>query len=110
MAPRQPLAVGLLRPAADTQGPGTPEPDVSCISSASTASESGTAAVLVPAMAVAAGWLLLWPRGYQRLAEPVLAAVSDSSVLRVLGGLGVLFGLGVAWLAFTLNGPAAAGP
>ena len=52
---------------------------------------------------VAAAWLVLWPRGYQRLAEPVLDAVSDSSVLRVLGGLGVLFGLGVAWLAFQLR-------
>ena len=55
------------------------------------------------ALLAASAWLLIWPRGYQLLAEPVIDALGDGSVLRVMGALGVLMGLGLAWLAFSLN-------
>ena len=55
------------------------------------------------ALLAGAALLLIWPRGYQLLAKLVIDALADGSVLRVIGALGVLVGLGFVWLAITLN-------
>lgn len=48
-------------------------------------------------------WLLLWPRGYQFVAEGFLDTITDVTVLRVLGAIGTVVGVALAWLAFELN-------
>ena len=48
-------------------------------------------------------WLLVWPRGYQFVVEGFLEAFTDMTVLRVVGAMGTVVGLALAWLAFELN-------
>lgn len=60
-------------------------------------------AVLGWVLIVGSAWLLVLPRAYQVVAESLLSAFSDPSVLRVLGALGTAFGAALAWLAFEIR-------
>ena len=48
----------------------------------------------------AAAWLVLAPQHYRRVAFALLDAVSDPTVLRLLGLFAVAIGLGLGWIAF----------
>ncbi len=48
----------------------------------------------------AAFWLILAPRHYRRVVYGLFDAVSDPTVLRVVGVFAVAIGLGLGWIAF----------
>ncbi|MCP5058391.1 MAG: hypothetical protein GY937_16940 [bacterium] len=67
------------------------------------AEHSGIAAGIVGLgwlMMGAAFWLVLAPRHYRRVVYGLFDAVSDPTVLRVVGVFAVSIGLGLGWIAF----------